>query len=460
MWKEEKLLRHIKKSNYLQYVIISILLVTPFLLWPNGGPINESSIIRTGNLHLLNEHSVDLKEEILKIEIIDDYVNVSVKYELFNSETLSNVTYGFPIDVAGYYYRQNFQDQFHIMEIDNNIQDYSIELNGEKLDFHTRKDEYYDWTKKEILNRYDVKLRNWFISNLSLHSGKNTLVISYKVKSMLIDSYYTGSVLNKYSERIFEYILSPSGYWGDGIVDKFKIVIDISQLKDIGGRIIKYPDNGVWTSSDIHEYNFKNINLLNQESIIITYDNSSMYKTEEFKDIIINEENYINKIETSSELQSTRNWSYSKNNLIDNDFRTAWVEGVDGNGIGEEITIYFDEATRLRYLGILNGFLYDEKTYYENSRVKELEVKVSLINDSIPNNQEVIEDISIVQLQDLNFKTYNSDFFGGFVQTLFDTNGFYAPIVTKVELKIIDVYPGEKYNDLCISELLLGYDNR
>ena len=137
---------------------------------------------------------------------------------------------------------------------------------------------------------------------------------------------------------------------------------------------------------------------------------------------------------TTSFLASNNNYTYESGNLTDLDLRTAWVEGVDGNGIGESITFKVEtiEAAdiQIQELVIVNGYVKNRALWKANSRVK----KFKLYIDGTPK--------AILNLRDVdNYQKFNVQRF---------VNG-----LTKFELKleIMEVIEGDKYADTAISEI-------
>ena len=104
-----------------------------------------------------------------------------------------------------------------------------------------------------------------------------------------------------------------------------------------------------------------------------------------------------------------------------------WVEGVDGNGIGEYITVEFTEP--VIELELINGYsdINNMKLYKENARVKTF------------------------KLEDLENNTTGTVSFEDYVY--FNTVILEKP-TTKIRLTIKEVYPGTKYQDTCFSAIL------
>jgi hypothetical protein len=122
-------------------------------------------------------------------------------------------------------------------------------------------------------------------------------------------------------------------------------------------------------------------------------------------------------------------FNYGPESLFDNDSNTAWVEGVDGQGIGEWIVIEFDGLRLVRDIQIANGYNKGRQLYQKNSRVKELKLEFS----QRERRTVVIQDTGVTQSialpKDQPLKAY------------------------WVKLTIESVYPGNKFEDTAISEL-------
>ena len=128
---------------------------------------------------------------------------------------------------------------------------------------------------------------------------------------------------------------------------------------------------------------------------------------------------------------TTVGFLYDETMLLDNDFSTAWCSkegGVDG-----EIVFTFEDNLKVSTLGIVPGFARDDIIYFQNNRIKELQV--IYLNDEEVLNEEIFElnDEYTMHFVDLNFENFN---------------------VIKFVIK--EVYPGAKYDDTCLSEIEIG----
>jgi hypothetical protein len=138
--------------------------------------------------------------------------------------------------------------------------------------------------------------------------------------------------------------------------------------------------------------------------------------------------NYDNVQIESSSFLIEHNIKYSTENLNDK-IGICWAEGVSGNGINETLYIKMNGANSLH---ISTGFVSFNKPYLfkENSRPRKIEL-------SVDNKYSII-----INLDDTpNFQTIK------------------LPEELKkdeiLRMKILEVYPGTKYEDTCINMILL-----
>jgi len=67
---------------------------------------------------------------------------------------------------------------------------------------------------------------------------------------------------------------------------------------------------------------------------------------------------------------------YDPRNCFDRSIQTAWVEGKSGDdGIGEWVSIQFDEPVNLTGIEVVNGFAANENWYKANNRVASLRIE-------------------------------------------------------------------------------------
>jgi len=145
----------------------------------------------------------------------------------------------------------------------------------------------------------------------------------------------------------------------------------------------------------------------------------------------------------SSTLQSKQPGRYSVKNVFDGDSTTAWVEGVEGDGRGESITVEFLENVTVKGFLLFPGYTKSLKTLIENV---------------IPTYIRIIVDGKPFSDYEIFYSEIDTSGFSDCVPAdpinlsprfiIFD-----KPIVGKLfELQITGVRSGMKYSDLAISE--------
>lgn len=137
---------------------------------------------------------------------------------------------------------------------------------------------------------------------------------------------------------------------------------------------------------------------------------------------------------------------YGVYELFDQDRRDAWAEGVEGPGIGE-----FFEVTQLDHGGwvpifsynemcIVNGYAKNETVWQENNRVKSM--KLYFENEYM--GTITLEDT--MQPQYIDLSPVNITVGNGCEATF--------------RFEITEVYPGTKYDDTCVSGVIVEYEGR
>jgi len=191
----------------------------------------------------------------------------------------------------------------------------------------------------------------------------------------------------------------------------------------------------------------KNFDLKNANPITIRYNNSFDKRASFIKNHQI-PDNYIKNIKTSSTLEN-----YPVDNINDNDFKTAWVEGKDGPGEGEWIEFNLKDFN-LGAILIVNGYTKSKETYYTNNRLKSVQIEYDITGNNNPKHNKTYSFKK--KLEDKSF--VHVDFENSFSFASVTELGAGYDKVNRVKIKILDTYKGTKYNDTCISEIfLLGF---
>ncbi len=143
----------------------------------------------------------------------------------------------------------------------------------------------------------------------------------------------------------------------------------------------------------------------------------------------------------SSSLKPSGSMTYKAGNIHDLDYKTAWVEGVKGFGIGEYVTYHFPaENPRITEVIVVNGYIKSEKAWKENSRVKKMKMYVD------------DQAIAILNLEDSR-REQHFKFEPIGHQNREDHKAIQNMPWWTMKFEIVEVYPGSKYEDTAISEI-------
>lgn len=297
---------------------VSIFILYSISLFSNGGPIKEGSFTKgSSSIALLNEKYFNLKSEHLYLHIEENYVTIKAVYSIQNSDGGKELKYGFAVD-----YRDNQGHDGFYWE-DDYVKDFRIFSGSEELRYSIR-DEKDIRIEKSNFSKYDgapfddTISRKWFISSLKFKPNETKeLTVSYRLKSNYADwiqhsnvSYYFP---DRMSDRMFRYYLKPSGFWGDGKVDFFRLTLTFDDILKYGKINIDGLGgfNGFEKVNNSFVFETDNFDLLNSDYLKIDYNYSRWFATKEAISLN-NSKNLVKNIRCSSQ-----NANYPVSNLID-----------------------------------------------------------------------------------------------------------------------------------------------
>lgn len=405
-------------------------------LFANGGIPWSYVDGSSGKITLTNDKDLHLKKEDLKIIFQDDKALVICEYNIENTsdeEKKIDFAFNIPVKVSNDY--------------SNYLSIYKIYDNGKAIS-HT--------SKCEILNDepFGTEKIIWNLSKFSFEPKEiKQLKIVYRVRTNTDGRYCTATA----SDNNFKYNLFPATSFDNGIVDEFNLTIDKTDVLIHEGKItfIKGIDIENDNSKFVQKYSFKNFDLHKNTEIVINYDIRGYYVGTYIDD------GFKRRFDATaaSELHEG-SIVYSAKNLGDHDYKTTWAEGAQDSGKNQIIHVFLSDdiahgrppfvAHTVTHLYLLNGFRRDEKTYYENNRVKK--IKLTLWMDNTKKSFEItLPDRPYAEVNDYNI-AYEADLLNTYLPlgrrgTIYDANWF--------DIEILEVYPGTKYNDTCISEIVI-----
>ena len=466
----------------------------PALLHANGDPvISYSAHIRSCNPIPLKVTDVQVVREDLEISVSIPYSAVRVAYRLKNnSKKPIHVDYGFPVDFSGkaageYGFEGDdmSEDLNEVGVADRAVRDIKFRLDGTDLSW-TRADEvaktgevYEDEDTGETVEITVYRL--WTYTVLDIPAGATAVL---EVEYEVLTNWSVGlgelrkSPMSRYypSSGYFIYDFSPAQNWGNGKADAFSCTLhcdalpkpffsDDSPVLNTEAPFVRF-NKTTWTCNSVN-FDFEKADGMNFY-FWRDYDWKGAYPEwgNPLVDCVVPVGAYTVEV-------SGAQANYPGKNLTDNDPATAWV--ATGHGIGATIDIDFEKPRRVSDIGILNGYHKSATLWAANSRIKTVLLEVTradgycdeaveinlsdydarfyvLRNDSTPR----FGDLSLLSITDISRMLYGRE-------KGIDDNGVYlydqvpatSEYVSHIRLTVLSVIPGTKYNDLCVSDIIV-----
>lgn len=406
--------------------LTAFLIIPGYANWGGG----ETGNLGTGNFRAFGTHQVELVKELLNIELYSDTVQVSVEYIFHNTGEAVTVKAGFP-SLAGTIYDDQKNQNPESLEIYN----YQIKENGQELPYDYESGGKVTWTKiwdpDEMAETYPSIY--WLVSTVDFKKDESkTILITYNSN---YERYSEGvSDDTDYGSQNFYYFLSTGAAWKgpiqSGTVTIDPVAVNPEQLSiKPNGRFKKDGRLYTWSFSNLKPSLEDNISIdLNNDYSVKTFylENGGMVQyLVDGKKYYFDFKNY--KVAASSTLQGG---SYGAQNVLDDDPATAWIEGAKGDGVGESLLLTLNKPTKVSQVGIMGGYGKSKNIYFANNRVAELKV---VINDSYTITRSLYDAMTL-QFLDV---------------------GNYSKEVKTIKLMITKIYKGTKYDDTCISEIVI-----
>ena len=476
-------------------------LVTGCTLWANGDPVATfCALTLSRNPIGVHVPEVQLKDEHLTVTPVGRYTLVRVEYLLYNNskKDFANLPYGFPID----YYRHGSErwasldgNSESVAEVgwrDDYITEVAFTLNGIQLPFQisadsllkagrplltpaeAAKDKNGDLfeTRLDSINyalyKYESDLlRRWYYTRLNIPAGKAVkLVVQYRVENSCTVSLpqQDAQVSQPRGHCRFAYDFSPASYWGNGKAETFAVLVDVSRVRT--GRNLEDTNSCVphglsmrKIKGDRWHYTSRNFDLAKAEPLSFYYwfENEPARLTDLFNHRI-SPDRYTVEVSGSDP-------KYPAANLSDMDLGTTAVLLPD-KADSLHITVHFKQPTKVKTIVFYNGYCKSPDTWHANSRVASMMVYDTCCCDRwhtplfcdyynpspdyfkgfeyLPKQLRATAPVDFTWqgLTDAAEIIHISDYYGN------------KP-VTELYFAIATVAKGNRYSDICVSEIVL-----
>lgn len=418
--------------------IFVIVLSTPAAVPANWGGTAGDGSFGSGNFEALGATQVELVNEDLRIDLYKDHAAVTVEYLFRNTGSDVLVRAGFP-DI--------------LFSKRNQIEDYRIEVDGAAL-------AHKHIIGKEITSiplpdnaaemneeSGDGKLRmSWFVSEVPFKQSEEKKV-KITCRSPYQMSFGGFSDDSDYDPETFRYLISTGATW-KGPIQRGTITITVNSGDP--DRITVQPAGRFKRAGNVITWTFENYEPLWADNILVNLNNPVSVKSahynpaEEFHASWYSFEGnkYFAVIQTygvnaSSTLRPVE--TYNADKAKDWERGTAWVEGKEGDGVGEYLVLKLKKPAPITQIGLIPGYAKSRDAYFNNNRVAQM---TAVINGDYKVTSTIPDEFTSYNLQ--HPKAYH----------FIDISGYGKPVNT-IKLIIDKVHPGAKFQDTCISEIIL-----
>ncbi len=410
----------------------------------NGGGYFRGGVEKVGGLAGFEPKETDrirMLDEKLAIKLGPNEADVEIRYLMRNiTDKKVKVRFGFPVE-------ESF-DVHYMMETDKRkyqegdkpayCNNYQIMAGGKKVKSV--------WEKERVQSDGpEFKgVAGWMVSEV-VFSANEEKPVMIRFQSAYPDNHRSVSDDESSGAAIFRYRLSSAACWA-GTIGTGRVVIepdgihsdDIRVLKPVN-RFKKEGNRWVWNFEDLEPTLADDMEIearpkefvYGGRSINGGFDVDEPRRRVDFierrEKWSIRHSNY--NVKASSTLKDEGSHSYVPENMRDPYQEAVWSEGAPGSGEGEWLEIAPVEAKHL--MGVLIKPGYQKKGLFKaNGRPKKIRMELNgehVFDAEIPDREEEFE-IPVLG---------------------------YSKAVRKIRLTFIEVYPGEKFEDLCVSSIRL-----
>jgi hypothetical protein len=422
---------------------IASLVVGISTLLANGGAW-QTGVPGTGSASATNQNhktDVTIEDETLRIDLHPEYAGVQVHYRMHNTGPKVEQEFFFPVERWG----KNPDADTDPKSAD--VSQYQITVDEKKLtstNVSGPKEEASEMTSGQFWQQNISTIKSWKKSVIPFDRNQTREVtIRYRAKYAENDESVSDD--SHISDATFAYSLSPAATW-KGPIGKGKIEINIlhPEPEDVS---IEKPKERFQKINDTHyEWTFENLKPTLADDIrIIAHSKYDKYPTGYSEEDLSRRASYVLRdnqyfldhtdydATASSTLAAQGKHNYDVVNIKGDpsrEIQSPWAEGVEGDGIGESITLNVKRPLPLYGILIQPGYYdYDEKEpWLKNNRVAALEITLNdehSFTENIPDDQ--FEKPYLIRVRD------------------------YTKPVNKVKLVIKGVHRGTQFRDTCIS---------
>jgi hypothetical protein len=422
------------------WLTTALIVLSASLVLGNGGAWQEG-IPSTGSASASDKNkstNVTIENENLKIDLHAEYAAVEVHYRMHNTGPKVAQDFFFPIERW-----DNRAGEASAPPAD--LDQYRISADGKDLGSTNVSGPKSATTQAPPGQFWEQSVpvtKSWKKSVIPFERDQ-TREITIRYGSRYSENNESVSDDEHISDAVFAYSLSPAATW-KGAIGKGRIEINVlhSEAEDVS--IEKPKDRFRRISDTRYEWSFENLKPSLADDIrIVAHSKYDSYPTSYSSEDLSRHTSYVLRghqyfldhsdydASASSTLAPQGKHHYEVENIKGgSEEGSPWAEGVEGNGLGESISLKVRRPLPLYGILIRPGYweYQSDKAWWKNNRVAALEITLNgerTFTEKIPD--ELFHQPYLIRVRD------------------------YAKPVSNIKLVIKDVHPGSQFRDTCIS---------
>jgi hypothetical protein len=400
-------------------------------LHANGGGYSKG-VISTSAFQPIGVDQVEMLSERLEIDLHIEHADIRIEYVLHNPGKKVTVECGFPAATSNY---NMFvpQEQLAARKPEM-LEDLSLTADNEPLKVSILEDNAR--LNGGVRREKPLSIVSWHVVKIPFAAGQ-TRKISVRYRNPYHCQTVSVSDDSTAYAPSLTYAFSAAGLWA-GPIKQGTVII---QAKTVDPERVKlsHPkrftrEKGSW------QWSFTDFEPTLEDDLIIEtrptqhrFHGGYVAEGGEWKESFGKGAKWRSHawytVAASSFLKEPDGTEYPPENL--NAWNEAWVEGAEGDGIGESITLTLKKPANVNQVGLRNGYTKSRELYFANNRAAQFKVSV--------NGGQA-------------FKINVPDEFLETERFWFDLPKSAAPVKT-IKFEISDVYPGTRYKDTAISDI-------
>jgi hypothetical protein len=403
----------------------------------NGGGYFRGGVERAGDVagfEPAETAKIRIVDEKLTVDLGAAAAEVEVRY-LMRNETGQKVKarFGFPVEES--FDRNDFappEEQGPAGKTKlKYCRNYAIAASGKPVAASWQEE-----TKPSADKRF-AGIAGWLVSQIEFAPGEEKPV-SIRFRSGYPLSESSVSESESTGSSIFKYRLSTAAVWAGTIgtgritlrpagisADDLKVLKPVNRFKKSGG-------NWVWDFTDLEPTLADDLEIEAQPA---KYSTPVSYEKRDGSRYVSRGDrwsmSHVNyQVTASSTLPASDGHAYDAGNVKNGDPDSVWSEGAEGPGIGEWLELKPEVAKPLDAIEMDPGFFMNDELFHANARPKKVRVELNgghAFTVSVPDERTACR---------------------------IPVEGYGKPVKT-IRLTFLEVWPGTKFEDMCVSGIRL-----